>query len=154
MSLLTLLVALALGLFGAGTSSGVEESAPATARPTGPPPSLPGRVGPPPAWVETEHGSFWLAYSGFCWKALCVDMSAFPDDLPPVVVRKGEVVRFHLGFRPRRVELAVGRRADLRLRLEPARTVSWRVERAGVVSLLAYSARGGSAGYLAVLKLR
>ncbi len=42
------------------------------------------------------------------------------------------------------------------VRLEPDRTMSWRVERAGVVSLLAYSARGapgGSVGYVAVFRL-
>lgn len=149
-----LLVAFVLGSF-AGGESAEEQSAPVAERPSSPPPSVWRGVGPPPAWVETERGSFWLGYGGYCWKALCIKGGPTGrTELPPVVVRKGEVVRFHLGFRPRRVMLGVGRGGSVRL--EPARTVSWRVERAGVVSLLAYSARGepgGSAGYFAVFRL-
>jgi hypothetical protein len=153
MHFLILLVALVLGGFAVGGSSG-EQSSSAAARPSSRPPPV-SRVGPPPAWVETERGSFWLGYAGDCWKDLCIKSGPTRrGDLPPVIVRKGEVVRFHLGFRPRRVLLAVGRSGGVRL--VPARTIRWRIERAGRVSLLAYSARegpGGSAGYFAVFRL-
>jgi hypothetical protein len=155
LGVLTLLATLLFGSF-AGGASDVGESASIAAPPSSPAPSVWRGVGPPPAWVETERGSFWLGYNGYCWKALCIKGGPTGrGELPPVVVRRGEVVRFHLGFRPRRVSLSMSRGAPRRL--EPARTMSWRVERGGFVSLLAYTARGepagSSAGYFAVFKL-
>lgn len=156
MSVLVLLMAFVLGTFAGRAGSVAEGSSPVASFPSAPPPAtVPGNA-PPPAWVETESGSYWLAYSGFCWGPRCVKVGglAGPDELPPVVAQEGEVVRFHLGFRPRSVWLSVGR-GDAR-RLEPGRTVTWRVSGAGVLSLLAYAARGapgGSAGYVAVFRL-
>jgi hypothetical protein len=147
--LLALIAALVVGA--SSGEVGLQDRS-AAERPSGPPPPTVGGYVPPPAWVETERGSFWLSHSGFCWGNRCVKMAGRlgPGALPPVLVRKGDVVRFHLGFRARRVLLSVGRRDAVRLR--PGRTTSWRVEQGGVVSLYAYAARGGSAGYFAVFK--
>ncbi len=55
-----------------------------------------------------RSGSATRATAGRC---LCIkDGPTVPGDLPRVVVREGEVVRFHLGFQPSRVTLALGRR--------------------------------------------
>src|SRR5918911_2296530 len=86
------------------------------ARPAG---RAPGSGGPPAAWVETRAGDRWLAFSSFCWSGpgaggaatgRCVDYVA-PQrrrDLPTIVLRTGELARFHLGFRPRSVSLNIG----------------------------------------------
>jgi hypothetical protein len=152
---LAVLAAVLLGVSaGGGAENAVvtQRAAPAE-RPSALPPLIGGRNAPPPAWVETERGSFWLTYSGYCWAIRCVKEGGVMLDsaVPRIVVRRGEVVRFHLGFQPRHVTLAVGPARSIRP--EPARTLSWRVDRGGVVSLLAYSARGeapaGSVGYVA-----
>jgi hypothetical protein len=156
MSVLALLVALVLGFFPSGADS-VEGSSRAAEPPSTPPPAtVPGNA-PPPAWVETESGSYWLVYSGYCWGPRCVKHGAVLLDVkvPRVQVRRGEVVRFHLGFQPRRVTLSFDRGRIVRLR--PERTMSWRVERGGIAYLQTYTARGekpaGSVGYAAVFTL-
>ena len=150
---LALLVALLLGGSAGGGDDVVAEGGAIPAeRPSAAPPSHVGRNGPPPAWVETEQGSFWLSYSGFCWGNRCVKQGGVLLDSPVsrIVVRRGEVVRFHLGFEPRRVTLAVGPARGVRL--QPARTMSWQVDRGGVVSRQVYAARG-SVGYVATFAL-
>jgi hypothetical protein len=154
LGVLALLIALLVGVSAGGGGDAVgEHSAAAAAPPSAPPPSSGGRHGPPPAWVETERGSFWLSFSGYCWGTKCVKQGGVLLDsiVPRIVVRKAEVVRFHLGFEPRRVTFAVGRARAVRL--PPGRTVGWRVDRGGAVSLHAYTARGempaGSVGYVA-----
>jgi hypothetical protein len=149
--LLPLLAALVLAGCGSAQSSepASEPPAEAPAKPVGPPP----KGGPPPAWVETAGGSFWLAYSSYCWERTCVDMLA-PDartDLPRIVVRAGETVRFHLGFRAREAVLrfVASGAAEESVRLDPI-LLGWRAHRGGVVWLFTRPARaGGDASYVA-----
>ena len=93
---------------GAGDPSAPETGAPASEvevrGPSASAPQLVGFDGPPPAWIETESGKLWLAYATFCWPG-CADYPApvCGDEryAPTIVVRRAEVVRFHLGFDPR-----------------------------------------------------
>jgi hypothetical protein len=120
---------------------------PTVTGPADPPPEI-GREAPPPAWIETEHGAFWLGYSTYCWKTVCADYIAprCGDELvPTVVVAPGETVRFHLGFDPVEVVLASHLRVEREgesARLESGRTPSWRVTWAGATSLFARAAPG------------
>jgi hypothetical protein len=134
----------------------------AAAEPKPPPPTV-GKIAPPPAWVATPRGDFWLAYGSYCWSAtnpdgtgagVCADMIA-PEqrrDLPRLVIRRGRMVRFHLGFDPTDLTLTVGRRT---YRLQPARVAKWRVRgRSGVVTLFARPVGGGDASYHARFVIR
>jgi hypothetical protein len=68
-------------------------------------------------------------------------------------LRHGEIVRFHLGFRPTELGLAfVGTNGEgLQHRLELSRSPTWHVERAGALSLFA-RAQGGDASYVACIR--
>ncbi len=113
----------------------------ATAVPRNPPPTPPADVAPPPAWLAARSGEKWLAYGGYCWrqswKARCVDLYPPADRLPRVVLRAGEVVRFHLGFRPTRLTLYIGRRA---IPLPASEAAAWRVSGKGGVADLSATA--------------
>ena len=125
--------------------------------PPGPPPSPPSRSGPPPAWIETEGGSVWLAYSGYCFGRTCVDFVS-PEvrkDLPAIRVRRGEIVRFHFGFVARDVTLSVSENTlrSRSIRLCGGREVAWRVRRGGYLTIFMRARRGGDASYVARLVL-
>lgn len=99
----------------------------AAARPPGPPPTVPGvRSAPPPAWIETRRADKWLAFSSYCWTVTCIDSRPFPDrtDIPRIVVSRGEIVRFHLGFQPATLTMRLAGRT---FTLAAARVSSWRV---------------------------
>jgi hypothetical protein len=120
---------------------------------TGPPPGPPPQVGgvtsfPPPAWIEAGTVRRWLAYGSYCWRTSCVDMipNAQRDDLPLVRVRRGRVIRVHLGFRPRSAVVRVGATVV-------SRTTSWKAKRSGFV-LVDVRGTKGSAGYVARLVVR
>jgi hypothetical protein len=67
-----------------------------------------------------------------------------------VRVRRGERVRFRLGFRPTRLSLRLANGPSVSLR--GSRTPVWRAERGAVVSLFAQVERG-DASYAACLRL-
>jgi hypothetical protein len=113
------------------------------ASPAGPPDAPPERPdeGPPPAWVETEGGSIWLAYSTYCWDSTC-DFSApscgGDPPAPRVELRRGETVRFHLEFDPGEALLRFfpeGGEPD-EVTLDPSPTLTWRADRAGAFTVL------------------
>jgi hypothetical protein len=108
--------------------------------------------GPPPAWIETATGDRWLAFSSFCWKTTCVDFlpPEMRPELPRLTVRRGESVRFHLGFVPRAVTVTAGGKTA---RLAARRIASWRAPKGGIVVVNARGT-GGSASYVARLTLR
>jgi hypothetical protein len=66
--------------------------------------------GPPPAWIETQAGSYWLGHSSWCWEHaangnrrinVCADMVApkcSQESVPNISVAKDETVRAHLGY--------------------------------------------------------
>jgi hypothetical protein len=119
--------------------------------PSGAPPERPGE-GPPPAWVETEAGSVWLAYSTYCWGSVCADFVApscvGEQAAPRVELRRGETVRFHLGFEPAEVALTFfpeGGEPD-GVALDASRAPAWRADRAEAFSLFA-RADGRDASY-------
>jgi hypothetical protein len=132
----------------------------ALARPPGP---APDSVGPPPAWIGTAAGDRWLAFSSYCWSrrpgagapatGRCVDLIApqHRRDLPTIRLRAGELVRFHLGFRPRSVSLNIGRRS---FPLSNVAAPSWRVRGPGGVGLLFATHPRGDASYAARLVVR
>jgi hypothetical protein len=108
-----------------------------------------GAAGPPPAWLETQTRSLWLAFSSF-WKTTCADYLPPQSriDLPVVRIRRGAIVRVHFAFAPRQVHATTFVATTLKhATLRPARIVSWRPTRTGVVS---FDARGaaGSASYV------
>jgi hypothetical protein len=119
-----------------------------------PPPKPPNAGTPPPAWIETQTKSAWLAYGGYCWKTSCVDMLP-PDsrpDLPTFGVASGRTVRVHLGFIAKSINVSIDTRR-IRASLDPAkRIVSWRALRGGILTVSGRAA--GDASYVARLRVR
>jgi hypothetical protein len=141
-----------VALTACGGDDGNGEAAP----PSGPRPSGPGANGPPPAWLETEGGSFWLGYSTFCWGGTCADYvapSCDSEHVPKIAVRRGERVTAHLGFEPREVSLTFFPGGESGGQPSGGRNPSWRVERAGAFALFAAPKEGGDASYVACLEL-
>jgi hypothetical protein len=127
--------------------------------PSSPPPTLTDvSSAPPPAWVETEGGKYWLGFSTYCWESTCADYVA-PEcsskHVPTIAVRRGETVRFHLGFQPTRLSIEFFRRTEPtgREKLEPSQAASWAVPHGGVIWLSADVERG-DASYVACFRLR
>lgn len=153
--LVILLATVAIAACGADEPSATRSGGEANAAPSAAPPKTPTPTGPPPAWLETERGSFWLGYSTFCWGGTCADYIAPSCDerhVPGITVREGEQVTAHLGFEPREVTLtsfpAHGQR-----KLEASRTPSWRVDREGAFSLFTGPEEGGGdASYVGCLR--
>lgn len=145
---------LAAGLLAGGVVALVAASR-ADARP-GPPAPEHAAVSPPPAWIETEHGDAWLAFSTYCWTrggtGICVDYinPASRTDLPRVRVRRGEVVRIHLGVVPVDVTVSIGSRPVTAPR---SRILEIRVTRPGLLVVTLLHARG-DASYAARLVAR
>ena len=122
-------------------------------RPTKPPPKPPNAGGPPPAWIETQAKSAWLAYGSYCWKTACVDMipPQSRPDLPAFGVKGGSTVRVHLGYRATSVTVSLDRRV-VRATLDPTRrVVSWRVVRGGLLTVFARAA--GDVSYVTRLRV-
>jgi hypothetical protein len=129
----------------------------AAAAPPPPPPTVQGVPQlPPTAWIETRGGDRWLAFSDFCWTRACVDFE-LPQrrtDVPKVRLIRGEIVRFHLGFRPSRLALEL---AGTRYPLAARRVATWRVRGgSGYAKLVAQTKTSGGfhADYVARLVLR
>ncbi len=123
-------------------------------RPTTPPPKPPNAGGPPPAWVETQANSAWLAYGSYCWKTACVDMipPQSRPDLPAFVVMRGRTVRVHLGFTAKSVSVSLDKRA-VRAKLDATKRIaSWSATRGGMLTVSARAA--GDASYVARLRIR
>jgi hypothetical protein len=126
-------------------------------KPTSPPPSLGvGTKGPPPAWIESRTRSWWLAYSSYCWSTTCADYlpPQGRSDLPLVSVRRGSLLRLHLGFVPGRVTVSIQRgRNQVSRHLPPRRVTQFAPWRTGVL-LIAVQVRGsGDASYVARIRL-
>ena len=137
-----------LSLTGCGWNAGSHTEI----EPLGKPPTAQGvDSGPPPAWVQTARGAYWLGYSSFCWGAICADyFGARCGDVhtPTLHLTRDEVVRFHLGFAPSEVGIFRGPRAR-RERLKSVRDPSWRVGAAGALTLFVRAKKGGDASYTA-----
>jgi hypothetical protein len=133
-------------------------------RPLARPPRRPSTPAPPPAWVHTPQGSRWLAYGSYCWSAhghgACADMVGpeLRHDVPTLVVRSGDPVRFHLAFTAPSADVYLGHGAKSVLRRRATRLVAWRAPsgRGDRVVMLEVGApaAGGSASYLALLRVR
>jgi hypothetical protein len=145
---LTLLLTLALIVAACGSSK--------ASPPTSPAPSA-GTNGPPPAWLETKAGSRWLEFSSYCWNRAGEDFVGCSDpaapkcsqqSVPKLSVERGETVRAHLGYVPKRAAVD-----DVRLKVHD-RTVSWRIERAGPFVLFAQGPRKNDASYVGCGVLR
>jgi hypothetical protein len=116
--------------------------------PLGPAPRS-GKLGPPPAWIETKAGKTWLGFSSSCWRVgnhgVCGDAAApkcGQPFIPNVSVSDGETVRAHLGYDADEASVDNGM-AKL-----SGRTVSWRVVSSGPF-LLFTRGRRGDASYVA-----
>lgn len=161
-TLLAPLIALALSA-GCGGQAETGQSPPpspppdaaAVVRPDGPPPKLE-MAGPPPAWVETAGGSYWLAYSSYCWGSVCADYVT-PECGSPhaseVRVSRGEAITFHLDFDPR----TVGFRYVDGSEGEPTpmtaeRESDWEVKRSGAALLWTTAKGGRDASYALCLR--
>lgn len=136
-----------------GSVSSAVPSASGDLTPTAPPPTVKGPVDPPPpAWVVTGSVTRWMAYGSYCWDSDCVDMVP-PDqlpDVPSIVAPVDATVKFHLGFRPSRVELIFP--GDERaVTLEAGREVEWQVTRTGTVMVGTWRPGGGDAFYVVEL---
>lgn len=124
-------------------------------RPTSAPPKLQ-QSGPPPAWLETNQRSTWLAFGSYCWTTLCVDMipPAMRKDLPTVTLSRGSAVRVHLAFIPRSAQALVLRgNKQTTVKLPSSRILLWRPRIGGVV-LVDVKTDQGSAGYFFRLRFR
>jgi len=127
-------------------------------RPSTPPPKPPNPGGPPPAWIETQARSAWLAFGSYCWTAAgvgaCVDMipPQSRPNLPVFRVTRGRTVRVHLGFAATSASVNVGTRV-VRTRLAAKRRiVSWSATRGGILTVFARPS-AGDASYVARLRL-
>jgi hypothetical protein len=119
-----------------------------------------GLAKPPPAHVVTSGGRVQLGFSSYCWTAknrsVCADYIAPHCNgtaaAPVVRVRRGERLRFELGFTPTSVSLSVGngRSRDLPSTRHP----TWRATRSGPLILFATSKRNGDASYVACIVFR
>ncbi len=115
-----------------------------------------GKIAPPPAWIKVSKGSFWLGYSSYCrggpGPSLCADFvapSCTDGRTPKVNVRRGELARFHLGFDPNEVSVAIGESGpdSLRRTREPI----WPANRDGTMVLFTRG-EGRDASYVACLQ--
>jgi hypothetical protein len=123
-------------------------------RPTKPAPNPPAEGAPPPAWIETQAKSAWLAWGSYCWKTACVDMipPQSRPDLPTFEVKRGSVVRVHLGFAAKSVSVSVGNRA-VTPKLDTTKTIaSWSATRGGILTI--FLRKAGDASYVARLRVR
>jgi hypothetical protein len=101
-----------------------------------------------------------MAFSSYCWgedeRLLCAD-AAPPQarrDVPRVILRRGERITFHLGFRPLSVGLYRSDRARA-ITLPARRTVRWRVKgRPDHLLLFARRPGGGDASYVVKVRMR
>jgi len=114
---------------------------------------------PPPAWVTTSAGRVRLAYSSYCWNSgrqeVCADAmrpSCGERSIPTIPVRRGELLRFNLGFRPKLVSLEIG--TSHARALAATRTPTWRATRAGVLLLFADAGRSGDVSYAGCVVFR
>jgi hypothetical protein len=127
-------------------------AAAAVAAPSADPPDA-GSAAPPAAWLDTPGADRWLGYSTYCWTTQCADYinPEMRDDLPTIAVRRGQVVRFRLGFIPTSLSLQVGGRS---YELKPKQNAAWRVRGKGGVLVLFATAEGGDASYVAKLRVK
>lgn len=112
--------------------------------------------GPPPAWLETNLRSTWLAFGSYCWTTVCADMipPSMRKDIPTVSVKRGAPVRVHLAFVPLKANIVLLRDKSIRtLRLQPKRVLVWRPQVDGLALVDVHVGRG-SAGYLVRVRLR
>jgi hypothetical protein len=128
-------------------------------RPSGAPPKPPDAMHPPPAWIETQTTSRWLAYGSYCWhsrpgRAACVDMlpPATRPGLPMLRTARAVGIRVHMAFRATTVSISVGGKA-VAAKLDASRRVlSWQANRAGVL-VIDVRGVGGDASYVGRLQL-
>ncbi len=111
---------------------------------------------PPPAWIETDAGVYWLGYSSYCWSVpkgsgtvgLCADFVAPAcggRGVPDIPVHRGELVRAHLGFVP--TEASLSYEPGSGVALPAKRVLKWYMARQGVFSL-GLRVSGGDANYI------
>lgn len=127
-------------------------------RPAGPAPTPPNPGAPPPAWIETAQKSAWLAYGSYCWggsgRAACVDMLPVQTrpDLPLVRAARRATLRIHLALRNPKTTLTVAGK-PVRIKVDATRRiVSWQATGGGILQL-SVRAAGGTASYVARLRL-
>jgi hypothetical protein len=128
------------------TADGSLRERPPASPPVDPPPKADTLQAPPPAWIETKRGSFWLGYS---------------TDGPKLRLGRGEIVRAHLGFVPRWVRVtafpepsSTPQELDHHRHFPTSDEVVWRVDRAGAFALTAATdGEGGDASYVACVEL-
>lgn len=130
----------------AGCGGRTEEAAPEPGPPAEPPPRQPDG-GPPPAWVETPEGSFWLGYSTYCWASTCADyVEPTCEDAPEVRARVGEHVRVTFGFEARSARLTYFPGGAG----QPLDELEWIVESGGAFAVSGAAAEG-DASYVGCL---
>ena len=137
------------------------EAEPQPRPPAAAPPSVSGLEAPPPAWLETQNGSYWLGFSTFCWKGGCADYTAPScrdgEHVPKIGLRRAELVTAHLGFEPREVMLTYFSETmppgSDQQTLTAGRDPEWRIEREGAFSLFAIATQGGDASYVGCVTL-
>jgi hypothetical protein len=118
-------------------------------------------VKPPPAWIETSSGRHRLGLSSYYWHAegpaVCADYvrpRCHDGRTPTIRIRRGETVRFELGFTPESVSVAFLDGNSSLVTLGRSRRPRWKITRPGAVALFATARRGGDASYTACVVFR
>jgi hypothetical protein len=109
------------------------------------------------------HGSQWLAFGSYCWSSkqghgACVDMIG-PEqrqDIPKLSVTADELLRIHLAFTAKSVDLSVGHSGRISLHRRNTGTLAWRApnRRGRLLVMVDVQAPGGQASYLAWIQVR
>ena len=115
---------------------------------------------PPPAHVEVGTSLIRPAQSSYCWTTRCADYippRCTDGRTPAIRVRRGQTIRFRLGFTPKRLSLAFHARASAgatHTPLKAARVSSYRVARGGAFGIFAGTADNLSTSYVGCFRLR
>ena len=114
-------------------------------------------LAPPPAYATVGGKQHRLGQGSYCWSRVCADYAAprcGDGRTPTIVARKGQLVRFRVGFRATELSLTfLPPRASPRPVELSTRSPSWRVSRGGVFLLFARSAKGWDSAWSGCLRI-
>lgn len=115
-------------------------------------------AGPPPAFAKVGGHEWRLGQGSYCWERVCADYAAprcGDGRTPTIVARRGELLRFRLGFRATELSLSfLPPRSSQRPIGLPPSSPAWKVSRGGLFLLFARTKHGWDSAFAGCLKLR